>query len=163
MDSKWSLSVILTQSFSKVSYDLHIFLSFPLFSCRLFVPFWFFAYRHGWYSATAIYCDFCMWALIQYTHNRNKWPLRNNHPCRYKIILENIKTRAASLNLGFSPDFIMKDYETAALNSVRAILPETTLKGCLFHWGQSIWRQAVVTHKLEVFLKYFTNFIFIFI
>ena len=68
----------------------------------------------------------------------------------YKRMLLHLKDHAAMLHLSLSPEVVMMDFEVAALNAVRAVLPESRLKGCLFHWGQAIWRQAVVTYKLKV-------------
>lgn len=68
----------------------------------------------------------------------------------YSKILQNVKTHATDLHLNFAPQYIMIDYERAALNAFQTELPEAEIKGCYFHWGQAIWRKAVQTHKLKV-------------
>ena len=38
------------------------------------------------------------------------------------------------------PDNIMVDFEVASIQAHRQALPRTTIKGCLFHYGQCIQR-----------------------
>ena len=34
------------------------------------------------------------------------------------------------------------DYEAAMWKVVRQVIPDATIKGCAFHWGQAVWRNA---------------------
>ncbi|CAF2052943.1 unnamed protein product [Rotaria magnacalcarata] len=42
----------------------------------------------------------------------------------------------------FQPDSIMIDFETGTIKSVKEMLPNVLHKGCLFHFGQAVWRQV---------------------
>lgn len=39
-----------------------------------------------------------------------------------------------------SPDYIIIDFEMAVINSLKLYYPTTKTRGCLFHFGQAIWR-----------------------
>lgn len=61
----------------------------------------------------------------------------------YTLIFEHLKNAAEASNMNFSPDFVMLDFEMSAINAVRAVLPNSTVSGCLYHFSQAIWRQVV--------------------
>lgn len=42
----------------------------------------------------------------------------------------------------FSPKKIHIDYEKAAINAIKEMFPETTIKGCNFHFNQALWRKV---------------------
>jgi len=42
----------------------------------------------------------------------------------------------------WKPEKIKIDYEMAAIQAIRKILPEVTLKGCNFHFNQCLWRKV---------------------
>ncbi|CAF2176293.1 unnamed protein product [Rotaria magnacalcarata] len=42
----------------------------------------------------------------------------------------------------FQLESIMTDFETGTIKSVKEILPSVSHKGCLFHFGQAVWRQV---------------------
>jgi len=41
-----------------------------------------------------------------------------------------------------TPETVILDFETAARNAVNLVFPMTTLRGCLFHFCQCIWRKT---------------------
>ena len=49
-----------------------------------------------------------------------------------------IQAAAAERNVQFDPDEILIDYEQAAIQAYRRVLPGCHVKGCLFHYGQCI-------------------------
>ncbi|CAF4368619.1 unnamed protein product [Rotaria sp. Silwood2] len=42
----------------------------------------------------------------------------------------------------FQPQSIMTDFEAGTIKSVKEMLPNVQHKGCLFHFGQAVWRQV---------------------
>jgi hypothetical protein len=40
-----------------------------------------------------------------------------------------------------SPATVMQDYELAAMNAAQRVFPNASIKGCLFHFSQSMWRK----------------------
>lgn len=70
-------------------------------------------------------------------------------PCIYALLPD--KTQATYEELfqaikenipNFRPDFIKSDYETAAMNALRAIYPSAALTGCFFHYCQAIYKNG---------------------
>lgn len=41
------------------------------------------------------------------------------------------------------PRVVLTDFEMAAMNAARATFPDATIRGCLFHFSQSVWRSVV--------------------
>ena len=37
---------------------------------------------------------------------------------------------------------VMIDFEKAMWNCLREVLPDVTVKGCVFHWTQALWRKV---------------------
>ncbi|CAF1192190.1 unnamed protein product [Adineta ricciae] len=48
----------------------------------------------------------------------------------------------------FNPDSILTDFESATIKSVKSLFPNVLHKGCLFHFGQYIWRN-IQSHGLQ--------------
>ncbi|CAF1686853.1 unnamed protein product [Adineta ricciae] len=48
----------------------------------------------------------------------------------------------------FNPDSILTDFESATIKSVKSLFPNVLHKGCLFHFGQCIWRN-IRSHGLQ--------------
>lgn len=69
----------------------------------------------------------------------------------YVKILNHLSDHAKQLGQRFAPENAMMDYELAVVNAFKTVTPDTFVKGCLFHWSQSIWRQATVTYGLKVY------------
>ncbi|CAF4231708.1 unnamed protein product [Rotaria magnacalcarata] len=57
----------------------------------------------------------------------------------------------------FNPDSILTDFEAATIKSVKSLFPNVLHKGCLFHFGQCIWRhlQSLGLQKKYQEDKYF--------
>ncbi|CAM4986296.1 unnamed protein product [Rotaria socialis] len=51
----------------------------------------------------------------------------------------------------FNPETILSDFEAATIKSINSLFPNILHKGCLFHFGQCIWRQI---QSLELQKKY---------
>lgn len=68
----------------------------------------------------------------------------------YNTMLTHLKQHASEMNWNFSPSYFMLDFEMAAFNAVKRVLPNSIAKGCLFHYDQSVWRQASSTYGLKV-------------
>ena len=59
--------------------------------------------------------------------------------CDYRAVLQ------AAIDLLPSPPEVRSitlDFETALWNMFRDLLPSVSLKGCLFHWTQALWRKV---------------------
>ena len=59
----------------------------------------------------------------------------------YILLLQNLVSLAEELGISLNPEFILIDFEIAAINAIKAIFPNTKLKGCFFHLCQSIYRK----------------------
>lgn len=59
----------------------------------------------------------------------------------YTRLFENLNDFAAENELDLNPQFILTDFEQAAINASKREYPDSNCIGCLFHLGQSVWRQ----------------------
>ena len=59
----------------------------------------------------------------------------------YERIINHLKEASLTLNITFSPETIMIDFEMAEIMKFKNTLPNSTVKGCLFHFNQSLWRK----------------------
>lgn len=59
----------------------------------------------------------------------------------YQRLFQIVKERAQAHGLEFSPSRIQTDYEQAIIVAVRQEFPGTRISGCLFHFGQALWRK----------------------
>ncbi|KAF7685046.1 hypothetical protein CDIK_4205 [Cucumispora dikerogammari] len=64
------------------------------------------------------------------------------------IIMKNKTQSAYSLafnfinrNININPKYILLDFEIAAINAARETFPHSKVQGCLFHFGQSLWKK----------------------
>lgn len=62
----------------------------------------------------------------------------------YTQVLQQLRTHATELNYDLNPQFILSDFEIAFMNAARTIFPNSSIKGCLFHFTQAIYKQAIV-------------------
>lgn len=60
----------------------------------------------------------------------------------YQRLFRILKTRAQNLGLQFSPTVIRSDYEQGIISAVRQEFPNSRMNGCLFHYGQALWRKV---------------------
>ena len=56
----------------------------------------------------------------------------------YKLAMKSVKELLNDLE----PTEIVSDFETAFLNTVEKIFPNTRIKGCHFHFGQCVFRHV---------------------
>ena len=47
----------------------------------------------------------------------------------------------ARLNKHLTPEYISTGYEQAAIGAIGNVFPNTRITGCLFHFGQALWRK----------------------
>ena len=60
----------------------------------------------------------------------------------YSQLLTKLKASMADLQLQLVPTTIFMNFETAAQNTTRTVFPGITVKGCFFHYTQTIWRNT---------------------
>jgi len=58
------------------------------------------------------------------------------------MLYREIKAIAEELGYDLQPITAMSDFELANMNANRDAFPGVIIKGCLFHFGQSIWRNV---------------------
>ena len=58
--------------------------------------------------------------------------LSSKRPNIYIFLLQNLVSLAEELGISINPEFILIDFEIAAMNAIKAIFPNTELKGCFF-------------------------------
>lgn len=68
----------------------------------------------------------------------------------YVKIIEVLKERTEAFGLSFSPRFVSCDFEKATLNAIESELPQAEIRGCLFHFSQSVQRYGVLNCGLKV-------------
>ncbi|XP_055912327.1 uncharacterized protein LOC129946231 [Eupeodes corollae] len=61
---------------------------------------------------------------------------------------------ACELNISLNPERIISDFEMAIIRSAQTFFPNTQTNGCLFHFGQIIWRKV---QNLSFQVKYGQN------
>lgn len=59
----------------------------------------------------------------------------------YKKLFQELNNWADELSLDLKPDFVLTDFEKAAINAVNSEFPSAQNKGCHFHLAQSVYRQ----------------------
>ena len=70
------------------------------------------------------------------------YALMSEKSCEYYIrLFEEVSDFAASEECELAPQFIIADFEQAAITAARRVFPMATINGCYFHFGQSIWRK----------------------
>lgn len=62
----------------------------------------------------------------------------------YRQLLVHLRSHTAEHNLTLQPQIILSHFEIAFMNAAAEIFPNAEVKGCLFHFTQSIWRRAVL-------------------
>jgi hypothetical protein len=53
------------------------------------------------------------------------------------------------LREGLAPRSILVDFEMAAINAARALYPGSDIRGCYFHFQQSLWRKIQALNALS--------------
>ena len=71
------------------------------------------------------------------------------HACGFVLMPNRLKKsyvqvckalRDNSTEYTMNPDIIISDFEIGAMNAFKEVFPNTTIKGCHFHYTQAIWR-----------------------
>ena len=64
-------------------------------------------------------------------------------PSKIEIVYEQFFTpvcNAVRNNNGNDPDGFLVKFETAAINAIRNVLPQTNISGCFFHLSSNLWK-----------------------
>ena len=61
----------------------------------------------------------------------------------YVALLTQVKILCATLDFYFHPQTSITDFEIANIHAISQVFPRTVIKGCLFHFSQSIWKRVV--------------------
>lgn len=69
--------------------------------------------------------------------------LVNKDENTYRKMYQEIKNLCSATNIQLNPRVMMTDFELASMNAGRHHFPDADIKGCLFHFCQSIWRHVV--------------------
>ncbi|XP_021359169.1 uncharacterized protein LOC110454121 [Mizuhopecten yessoensis] len=56
-----------------------------------------------------------------------------------------LQEHMSNLQIPFRPTTAFVDFEVAAHNAIRSVVPGINIKGCFFHYTQCIWRKAKPT------------------
>ena len=59
----------------------------------------------------------------------------------YHRLFTLIQSKCIDHQIALSPSTIIVDFEVAVHNVVRSVFPNSTLHGCLFHYGQALYRK----------------------
>lgn len=67
----------------------------------------------------------------------------------YHILFQKLTSYASNeLGIQLSPRYVMMDFELAVIKASARVFPDSRGKGCLFHFGQSVYRRVVAEgHK----------------
>jgi transposase-like protein len=63
--------------------------------------------------------------------------MKNKNENSYITVFEKLKEI-----LKITANYIIIDFENALLNSIKKVFQNAMIKGCSFHFGQSIWRKV---------------------
>ena len=53
----------------------------------------------------------------------------------------NIDLIEENFNLPPSPEFFLSDFQIGFMNAAQSVFPKASIFGCLFHFGQMVWRR----------------------
>lgn len=68
----------------------------------------------------------------------------------YEQFWKNLKQASHALNISLDIKEIFSDFEASAINAVSTIFPTSIVKGCYFHFTQSIWRKVNAQYIFNV-------------
>ncbi|XP_046543659.1 uncharacterized protein LOC124253853 [Haliotis rubra] len=60
---------------------------------------------------------------------------------RLFTLLKDIVVRRLGIEL--SPEIFQIDYEAAVISAISEVFPDSSVRGCLFHYSQALWRQVL--------------------
>ncbi|XP_071093494.1 uncharacterized protein [Haliotis cracherodii] len=75
----------------------------------------------------------------------------NRTEATYTSVFDYLKQTAETRGLQLSPDVFQLDFERASYTAAGVVFPNAQLRGCFFHYTQSIWR---CTQKLGLGTDY---------
>lgn len=78
--------------------------------------------------------------------------LPNKNTNTYRRLLRCIQDLAFSKGVVFKPELIQIDFEIAMKNAIHHVLPDTFVRGCLFHYRKAIWKK-VKSLKIDLKLR----------
>lgn len=64
----------------------------------------------------------------------------------YMTFFKELKSYALEVDCVLNPAHIVTDFELAVINVIKIEFPDATHNGCLFHFGQNIWRKIQSCH-----------------
>jgi hypothetical protein len=65
----------------------------------------------------------------------------NRMETTYIRLISMIKSASIRAGVRFAPSSVQVDYEQAVIRAIEDELPETRIRGCYFHFAQSLWRK----------------------
>ena len=71
----------------------------------------------------------------------------------YTQLFTALKNEAKTHNLVLDPQVLMADFELAVIASFRLSFKNAKVKGCLFHFGQSLFKKLSQLHLKEDYLE----------
>ena len=71
----------------------------------------------------------------------------------YEMIFDTLKHCLSDLGLELSSEYCMADFEIALRTAFSRSFPEIPMKGCHFHYGQSIWKFVMDNGQKSSFSK----------
>ena len=72
----------------------------------------------------------------------------------YERLFQELNEMADREDIELKPDFVITDFEMAAINAVKSEFPGVQNKGCFFHLGQSVYRKI---QSLQLASRYGTD------
>ena len=72
----------------------------------------------------------------------------------YKRLFQELNEMVDRKDIELKPDFVITDFEMAAINAVKSEFPGVQNKGCFFHLGQSVYRKI---QNLQLASRYGTD------
>uniref|UniRef100_A0A0N5C3Z4 MULE domain-containing protein n=1 Tax=Strongyloides papillosus TaxID=174720 RepID=A0A0N5C3Z4_STREA len=70
--------------------------------------------------------------------------LPNKNEQTYDTFFNFIKNSMSENNVNFNPPIIQADFEKAAIDALKKNFPVSDVKGCFFHFSQSLWRKIQI-------------------
>lgn len=62
----------------------------------------------------------------------------------YRTMLQHLKSHAEEIGLQLEPQYVSSDFKYSFINAARTMFPNAILHGCLFHFTQNLWKNAVI-------------------
>lgn len=127
-DSGWGLLIFLSRVCAvKLQQCSDVYIDGTFKTCPL--PYKQLVTLHGKYGDRVIPFAFCF--------------LRSKETSLYREMIQQLKQHVARLSgNNFIPDRVICDFEISLISAIQAEFPNTTVRGCYFHFCQSLWRKV---------------------